>query len=80
MTSLRIDPASRTIEAELLLAGEKEPIRNVARGYELTPAGEFRLGDITISRAWLDTLARDLIAKRPLQVPPEVTKWLKLIV
>lgn len=79
MTQLRIDNANKKIDLELLLEGEKEPIAVHVANYELDAGGELRLTDISVSRAWMNLLAQELVANKPLPIPASMVKWLRMV-
>ena len=66
MTRLEIDKASKTINANLDLKGEKEGVRITLSNYRLIEeAGRnplFEPGTIEVSREWLDTLLKTLVS------------------
>ena len=81
VTHFKIDNKTRTIEAEVMLKGELEPITITLAGYALerTHAGHaLRFAEIKVSRIWMEALARDFLQK-PLPLPAEAAKWLALV-
>jgi hypothetical protein len=82
MTQFSIDSVQKTIDCEVLLAGETEPIRIHIGGYQLTRSGEqtqFGAGEISVSRAWMNQLAQELLLGKPLPVPESVARWLAMV-
>ena len=82
MTQLKIDREHKTIDAEVLLTGEKEQIQVHVGKYEVRNEGEqctLTLADVTVSREWLNLLARELLVNRPVPLPPEAARWLRLV-
>jgi hypothetical protein len=82
MTQLRIDNARKTIDIELLLEGEQEPITIYVPNYTFTPdspAPTLTLADPKVSRPWLDRLAAELLANRPLPIPANIANLLRLV-
>jgi len=81
MTQLKIDPENKTIDVELLLKGEREPIQIHVNGYTLqsTPdGGTITLSGITVSREWMNLLSAEFLRDRPLPIPPGAMKWARL--
>jgi hypothetical protein len=81
MTQLKIDPERKTIDVELMLRGERDPIQIHLSDYSLcsTPnGGAFSAIDIRVSREWMNVLAEDLLKNRAIPVPASAMKWLKL--
>ena len=82
MTRLKLDTAARTIEAELELKGETEPLRLHVQEYELRQESGrafIIIKSIDTSREWLTTLARDFAVDRPFELPDSVKKFLPMI-
>ncbi len=81
MTSLKIDSAAKTIEAEIQLKGEAGPIHIAVRDYAIVAAPEgarLSAGDVTVNREWMDVLAKELLAKGVV-IPHEAAKWMGLV-
>ena len=80
MTRLEIDKASKTINANLDLKGEKEGVRITLSNYRLIEeAGRnplFEPGTIEVSREWLDALLKTLVQKSVLPERMEVKNLL----
>ena len=73
MTQLRIDNVAKTVDVELMLQGEKEPISIHIGQYQLSTSGEsptLTIGQITISRQWMEALAADYLKDKPLPLDP----------
>jgi hypothetical protein len=82
VTELRIDGERRTIEAELRLRGEREPVRVRVGAYELgrDERGDFLVvREVAVSREWMQALARDHLEGVPLRLPAEAAKVLRLL-
>ncbi|HVX86740.1 MAG TPA: hypothetical protein VH253_18300 [Phycisphaerae bacterium] len=77
MTSLKIDSAAKTIDAELTLKGEPAPILISLANYSFDNA-TFRAQSVRINREWMELLAQDLLPKG-LPVPPDLAKWLTMV-
>ena len=76
ITSLEIDSGDKTLHVEVLLRGEKEPIRVEILRYEISTQGErpcFIAREIKTSREWITTLAEQQLIGRPIPLPPQLS-------
>ena len=83
MLNFQVDPAAKTIALEILLKGETEPVRLTLSGYELRDnGGKTRLAfaGATASREWIETLAREFVIGREIELPPKLAPVLRLLV
>ena len=78
MTQLTIDNVNKTIRAQLMLAGEKEPIEVSVRRYELA-ADSVRLTGVSVSRQWMNALASDLLEAKSWPIPADKMKFLRML-
>jgi len=80
MTRLEIDKENKIISADLELKGENEAVRITLTNYRLIEeAGKnplFNPGTIDVSREWLKTLLKTLIARMPATERMEVKNLL----
>lgn len=82
LKQLSLDTEQRTMVAELELIGELEPVRLEVHGYEILDekdAAYLVLKDVTTSRPWLTTLARNFLVDHKLKLPDAVRSWLPMI-
>lgn len=82
LTALKLDTMAGTIEAELELKGETQPVRLHVQEYELREKDGrvfFVIRRIATSREWLTTLARDFVVDKPFELPDSVKKFLPMI-
>jgi hypothetical protein len=82
MTELTIDPDQKIITATLQLKGEKDPLFLRLTHYDLQTVNDattLTVGEVYLSREWMQTLATDLLQNKPLPVPAQAAKWLKMI-
>jgi hypothetical protein len=82
LKQLNVDTKRRTIVAELELIGETQPVRVQINGYEILDepdAAYLILKDVTTSREWLTTLARNFAVERKLKLPDAVRTYLPMI-
>ena len=82
LTRLKLDTSGRSIEADIELKGETQAVRIQVREYELVEEGGnsfFVVKNISTSREWLTTLARDFAVGRKFEVPESVRSFLPMI-
>ena len=75
LTKLKLDTAARSIEAEVELNGETQPVRIQIHEYELKEENGslyFMIKKISTSREWLTALALDFAVDRKFEVPAAV--------
>jgi hypothetical protein len=75
VTKLEIDRTKKTIQAELDLKGENQPIVVDVRAYELIAAPDktlIRLADVKISKEWVNALYQRFGRDRTFEVPDVV--------
>ncbi|HPD21029.1 MAG: hypothetical protein ACOX3E_04550 [Desulfomonilia bacterium] len=83
LRDITLDSHARKIEIEVLLEGESSPIRVSINRFDIVFEGEeamviFR--DIAVSRAWMKTLAEDILVGKPLKIPHKYAKLLDKII
>ena len=82
LTRLKLDTTNRSIEAELDLKGETQPVRIEVHEYELleeSGSSYVIIKSISTSREWLTTLARDFAVGRKFEIPESARPFLKMI-
>jgi len=80
---LEFDSQLKTIDLEVMLDGEKEPLILAINHYEIIQEGSaffFIINDIKSSRRWINTLAKQYIYKKRFSMPAEYAKILKIVV
>ena len=80
---LRLDSRNKRLELELLLNGETDPLQVRVENYEVREeAGRWYLlaKELKSSREWIDTLAREYLSQRPLEIPERYAKMLKMVI
>jgi len=83
MLKFNLDSKTKTIELELMLDGEKEPLHVKINNYELREDGDkyyLVANDIITSRAWMNTVASQYLSGQKLEIPAEYAHMLKLVV
>ena len=82
LTRLKLDTTARTIEAELELKGETQPVILQVQAFEIIEEGAeayFLIKGMTTSREWLTALARDHVVDRKFKIPASVRAYLPMI-
>jgi hypothetical protein len=82
LKQLKLDTKRCTIDAELELKGETQPVRIQVFDYELVEEADATyliLKNITTSREWLTTLARDFAVNRRLKLPDAARAYLPML-
>jgi hypothetical protein len=82
LTRLKLDTTARTIEADVELNGETQPVNLQVREYELREAdgrATVVLKDVHTSREWLTTLMKNFVVDREFNLPDSVKKFLPMI-
>lgn len=83
MLKLDLDSKNKSIEMEVLLEGEVEPLHVKIARYELTQEGDrhfLKIKGVTTSRAWINTLASSYLEDKRFEIPAEYAKMIKMVV
>jgi len=83
MLKLNLDSEKKSIEMEVMLDGEKEPLTVSVDRYTLIQKGErhfLQIEGISTSRAWINTVASSYLEGQRFEIPAEYAKMLKIIV
>ena len=83
MLKLNLDSQNKTLEAEIMLKGEKEPLEVKVGNYELFEENGkkfIRLKDIHTSREWIDILAGSYIEGKSFEIPKQYADKLEMII
>ena len=83
MLKFNLDSNTKTIELEILLDGEKEPLEVKINHYEISEEnGKFFLvaKDISTSRKWINVVASQYLSGQQFEIPAEFASMLKLVV
>src|SRR5436853_5352312 len=82
MTKLKLDTTLRSIDAELELKGEMQPVRIQIHQFEIREEGEHTyavIKSMETSREWLTTLGRNFAVDKPFEIPESMKKFLPMI-
>ena len=83
MLKLNLDSKQKSIEIEVMLDGENEPLHVKVNHYKLIEEnGRHYLvaEDIVTSRAWINTVASQYLHGQKFEIPEEYAKLLKVVV
>jgi len=83
MLKLNLNSQEKTINIDVMLDGEKEPLSVHVGKYELTEEGGIhflKIHDVVTSRAWINTLVSNYLEGRMFEIPAEYARMLKIIV
>jgi len=83
MLKLNLDSKNKSIELEVLLEGETEPLSVNVERYELAEENGkhlLKIYGIQTSRAWINTIAGSYLEGKSFEIPEEYAKMLKVIV
>ncbi|MFP4657557.1 MAG: hypothetical protein ACLFMP_02590 [Desulfonatronovibrionaceae bacterium] len=80
VNSLQVDTRNRSVECEVLLNGESEPLRAELRQYAVEHEGDksfISFREVTASKEWVNALAEKFFAGRRFEIPEEYAALLK---
>ena len=80
---LNLDSTQKSIEMEVMLEGEHEPLSVHVKNYEMTEANGkhfLKVHGMTTSRVWINTIASSYLEGKTFEVPAEYAKMLKIVI
>jgi metal-dependent hydrolase (beta-lactamase superfamily II) len=83
MLKLNLDSEKKSIEMEVMLEGEKEPLTVNVQKYEMTQQGDkhfLKIQGVKTSRAWINTVASSYLEGKTFEIPAEYAKMLKVVI
>lgn len=83
MLKLNLDSKQKSIEMEVMLDGEHEPLSVHVKNYEMTEEdGRYLLKvyGVTTSRTWINTIASSYLEGKSFEIPAEYAKMIKVII
>ncbi len=83
MLKLNLDSQNKKIDFEVMLKGEKEPLKVFVNEYEITEEnGKYFLfaKDITTSREWINIVAENYLKGEKIELPEKIAKTLEILV
>lgn len=83
MLKLNLDSKQKSIEIEVMLDGEHEPLLVHVKNYMMVEEGGrhfLKVYGVSTSRAWINTIASSYLEGKSFEIPAEYTKMLKVII
>ena len=83
MLKLNVDSKRKSLEMEVMLDGEKEPLAVFVEKYQLSEEeGKHYLTvhGVSTSRAWINTVASNYLEGKRFELPAEYAKLLKVLI
>ncbi len=83
MLKLNLDSNNKTIDIEVMLDGEHEPLQVKVKRYALTEENSryfLVVQGVSTSRAWINTVASSHLEGKRFEIPAEYAKMLKVLV
>jgi len=83
MLKLNLDSTNKTIELEIMLKGEKEPLKVFVNSYEISEEdGKYFLyaKDIKTSREWINIIAENYLKGEKIELPEKIAKTLQILI
>ncbi len=83
MLKLNLDSKNKTIEFEIMLKGEKEPLTVFVNNYEISEEnGKYFLyaKDIKTSREWINVVAENYLKGEKIELPEKIAKTLQILI
>jgi hypothetical protein len=82
MLKFNLNSADKSIEVEVMLEGEKEPLSVKVDRYEMIQEnGKYyvKIYGVQTSRAWINTVASTYLEGKAFEIPAEYAKLLKVV-
>ena len=83
MLKLNVNSENKSIEMEVMLEGEKEPLAVHISKYRMSEEGGrhyLEVQGVRTSRAWINTVAATYLEGRRFEIPAEYAKMLKVLI
>jgi len=83
MLSLNLDSKNKTIDFEVMLKGEKEPLKVFVKNYEISEEnGKYFLyaKDIETSREWINIVAENYLKGEKIELPEKIANMLQILI
>jgi len=84
MVEFKLDSIGKTIECEVMLKGEKEPLKVHVGSYSLYVDSDgktkMRVEDIVTSREWINTVLSTAMVPKEFELSEEVAKILSVLI
>lgn len=81
MLNLQLDSQNKTLSLEMLLKGEREPVRLTLAGYEILDGNppRLRVNGATASREWVEVLVNQFLVGKTVELPANLAPVLRLL-
>ncbi|HMJ88343.1 MAG TPA: hypothetical protein VK530_00920 [Candidatus Acidoferrum sp.] len=82
LTAFKLNSRERSAEGEIMLKGEREPVRVRIGSYEFIHEGDRTfvvINDLITSREWLTRLAQQFVIGKPFELPASMGKYAAMI-
>ena len=83
MLKLNLNSQEKTIELEVMLKGEKEPLKVYVNEYVVSEEnGKYYLyaKDIKTSREWINIVAENYLKGEKIEIPEKIAKTLQILI
>jgi hypothetical protein len=83
MLKLNLNSKEKSIDCEIMLKGEKEPLQVYVNNYIISEEdGKFHLyaEDIKISREWINIVVENYLKNQKIELPEKIAKTLQILV
>ena len=83
MLKFNLDSKTKTIELEIMLKGESEPLHVKVNEYVLSQKNDnyyLEAKNIVTSREWINTIASQYLSNQKFEIPSEYARMLKMVV
>ena len=83
MLKFNLNSEQKSIDMELMLDGEKEPLTVNIKSYKLREeSGKYflEIHGINTSRAWINTVASSFLEGKTFEIPAKYAKMLKVVI
>ena len=83
MLKLNLNSEQKSIDMEVMLDGEHEPLKVHIKQYEMTEENGkhfLKIHGVTTSRAWINTVASSYLEGKRFEIPTEYARMLKVLV
>lgn len=82
MLQFKLNPEQKSVEMEVMLKGEAEPLNIKIGRYEIKSEdgkSHLELHDIKTSREWIDIVAKKYIENRKIDVPSNFVELMEIL-
>jgi hypothetical protein len=83
MLDFKLDSKNKTIEVEIMLKGEKEPLNLKISSYKIIKENDknyILFSEIETSREWLNIVAKNFLENKKFEISDEIEKLIGIVV